>query len=119
MVDVLLIIILVSVYFLPSIIATVRSHPERIFIDLLKRFLGWTIVGWIVALVWALNSDSKEKKSLGETTLGTRPVSISNDGRLLVAAAFACVAGVIGFLRFTQLGREMLLTLQVWLMLWT
>lgn len=38
-------------YFLPSII----GHGKRNFgaIFLVNFFLGWTIVGWIVALVWA------------------------------------------------------------------
>ena len=38
-------------YFLPSIIA----HDKRAFagIFLVNFFLGWTIIGWICALVWA------------------------------------------------------------------
>jgi hypothetical protein len=26
---------------------------------LLNLFLGWTFIGWIVALIWALNADSQ------------------------------------------------------------
>jgi len=44
-------------YFLPSIIALVRSKRDTLAIFLLNLFLGWTGVGWIVALVWAAKND--------------------------------------------------------------
>jgi len=44
-------------YFLPSIIALARSKRDTLAIFLLNFFLGWTIIGWIVALVWAAKHD--------------------------------------------------------------
>lgn len=44
-------------YFLPSIIALARSKRDLLSIFLLNFFLGWTFIGWIVALVWAVKSD--------------------------------------------------------------
>jgi hypothetical protein len=44
-------------YFLPSIIAIVRSKRDITAIVLLNLFLGWTMIGWVVALVWALKND--------------------------------------------------------------
>jgi len=44
-------------YFLPSIIALVRSKRDTLAIFLLNFFLGWSVVGWIVALVWAAKHD--------------------------------------------------------------
>jgi hypothetical protein len=44
-------------YFLPSIIALARSKRDILAIFLLNLFLGWSVIGWIVALVWALKSD--------------------------------------------------------------
>jgi len=44
-------------YFLPSIIALARSKRDLLAIFLLNLFLGWTVIGWIVALVWAAKSD--------------------------------------------------------------
>lgn len=44
-------------YFLPSIIAMVRSKRDVTAIVLLNLFLGWTAIGWVVALVWALKHD--------------------------------------------------------------
>jgi hypothetical protein len=47
---------LVSVlfYFLPTIIA-VAGHRRNAFpIFLLNLLLGWTFVGWVIALVWSV-----------------------------------------------------------------
>jgi hypothetical protein len=45
-------------YFLPSIVAFARSKRDILSIFLLNLFLGWTLIGWIVALVWAAKVDS-------------------------------------------------------------
>jgi hypothetical protein len=44
-------------YFLPTIIALVRSKRDALSIFLLNFFLGWTLIGWIIALVWAFKTD--------------------------------------------------------------
>lgn len=44
-------------YFLPSIIALARSKRDLMSIFLLNLFLGWTLIGWVVALVWAAKND--------------------------------------------------------------
>ena len=44
-------------YFLPSIIALARSKRDITAIVLLNFFLGWTMIGWVVALVWAVKTD--------------------------------------------------------------
>jgi hypothetical protein len=44
-------------YFLPSIIALARSKRDTLAIFLLNFFLGWSVIGWIVALVWAARND--------------------------------------------------------------
>jgi hypothetical protein len=38
-------------YFLPSIIALARSKRNTLSIFILNFFLGWTLVGWVIALV--------------------------------------------------------------------
>jgi hypothetical protein len=44
-------------YFLPSILALARSKRDITAILLLNLFLGWTFIGWVVALVWAVKND--------------------------------------------------------------
>ncbi|HET7441721.1 MAG TPA: superinfection immunity protein [Terriglobales bacterium] len=45
------------IYFLPTIVALVRHKQNVVSILLLNLFLGWTLIGWIVALVWASTVD--------------------------------------------------------------
>lgn len=44
-------------YFLPSIIAIARSKRDSVSIMVLNLLLGWTAIGWVIALVWALKHD--------------------------------------------------------------
>jgi hypothetical protein len=44
-------------YFLPSIVGFSKDNFVSIFV--LNLLLGWTVIGWIVALVWGLAKDSK------------------------------------------------------------
>ena len=44
-------------YFLPSILAFARNKRDTLAIVILNFFLGWTMIGWVVALVWALKTD--------------------------------------------------------------
>jgi len=44
-------------YFLPSIIAVARSKRDTTAIFVLNLLLGWTAIGWVIALVWALKTD--------------------------------------------------------------
>jgi hypothetical protein len=43
-------------YFLPLAIAFSRGHKDTGAIFVVDLFLGWTLVGWVVALVWACKS---------------------------------------------------------------
>jgi Superinfection immunity protein len=45
-------------YFLPSIVALARSKRDLLAIFLLNLFLGWSVIGWVVALVWAAKNDA-------------------------------------------------------------
>lgn len=40
-------------YYLPASVGYARYHKNRTAIFWLTFFAGWTLVGWIVALVWA------------------------------------------------------------------
>ena len=45
------------VYVFPSFVADKRYHRQRWAILALNLLLGWTFIGWVAALVWALTSD--------------------------------------------------------------
>ncbi len=46
-------ILILIVYFVPYLIADHRKHCNKNAILLLNIFLGFTVIGWIVALVWS------------------------------------------------------------------
>lgn len=48
-------------YFLPSIVAWYSEKPNFLAILVLNIFLGWTLVFWVLALVWSLYKTSEKK----------------------------------------------------------
>ena len=50
-------LLLLGPYFLPTIIACCRGKKNSAAIFLLNLLLGWTFIGWVVALVWAACKD--------------------------------------------------------------
>jgi Superinfection immunity protein len=48
------ILFLFAMYWLPTLIAIVRQTPSALCVAMLNFFLGWTVVGWFLALFWAL-----------------------------------------------------------------
>jgi hypothetical protein len=53
---------LVLLYFVPSLLAGARDHHNSSAIFALNLFLGWTLLGWVVAFVWALIKPAPESK---------------------------------------------------------
>jgi Superinfection immunity protein len=51
-----------AIYFLPTIIAMARSHPATVPLFLLNLFLGWTLLGWVAALVWSAMPIKQERQ---------------------------------------------------------
>jgi len=49
-------VIVLLAYFLPSVIAGSKEHHQGAAIFALNLFLGWTFLGWVVALVWSLTA---------------------------------------------------------------
>jgi hypothetical protein len=48
-----MLIVMAAFYALPSIVAWRRGHHQTLAILTLNIGLGWTLIGWIGALVWA------------------------------------------------------------------
>ena len=49
-----------ALYLLPSAVALARKHRQRVAIVALNVLTGWTMIGWIAALIWALTSERKD-----------------------------------------------------------
>ena len=46
-----------ALYFLPAIVASKKRNYTAILI--LNLLLGWTLIGWVIALVWATCKDKE------------------------------------------------------------
>lgn len=49
----ILLIIGLLLYFIPTIIAFRKQRDNKISILILNFFLGWSLIGWVISLVWA------------------------------------------------------------------
>jgi hypothetical protein len=47
---------MLGIYIAPLVIAVVRDHHRLPWIGLLNLAAGWTVVGWIGALVWSVTA---------------------------------------------------------------
>jgi hypothetical protein len=47
--------VLILLYFLPAIIGRDKRDAAGIF--LLNLLLGWTVIGWVIALIWAVAAE--------------------------------------------------------------
>lgn len=49
--------IVLEIYFLPTTIADNKRHKNTAAILVVNLFFGYTIIGWVIALVWALTEE--------------------------------------------------------------
>lgn len=52
--------VLLGVYLLPWLIAFGRGHHNTLAIFALNLLGGWTFIGWLISLVWALAAVQKK-----------------------------------------------------------
>lgn len=45
---------LMVLYMTPSLIAIFRRHKDIVSILMINILLGWTMIGWIIALIWSV-----------------------------------------------------------------
>jgi Superinfection immunity protein len=49
----LIVLVALALYFIPFLTALGNEHRQCTAIFILNLFLGWTLLGWVAALVWA------------------------------------------------------------------
>ena len=70
---------IVFFYFLPSITAQRRKAPDIGAVFVLNFFLGWTLIGWIVALALAYRTPSTTRdQQVAEAFVAAQPSTVSN-----------------------------------------
>jgi len=56
---IILLFFVLVIYFIPTCVANSNHKENTTAIFLLNLFLGWTFVGWVIALVWAATKDKR------------------------------------------------------------
>ena len=64
------------IYFIPTFIARKKNHLQKTAITLVNIFLGWTFVGWVVALVWAVMKQPESAGQKLEVSVGKTETSV-------------------------------------------
>lgn len=75
-----------ALYFLPSIIA--RKKPNNGSVLVVNLFLGWTLIGWVVALAMAANNPARIETRSAPATEPTRTCPYCAED--IKAAAVVC-----------------------------
>ena len=73
-----MLIVATVIYFLPTIVALARGHLSTLAIFLLNLLLGWTLLGWLIALIWSFSGFT------AANYYRTDPQIIGSDGRIVV-----------------------------------
>ena len=55
----IVLIVWIIIYFIPTIIAFRRKHINKISILIINLFLGWSLIGWVIALAWAFKKPER------------------------------------------------------------
>ncbi len=53
------VLITALIYFLPTVIALARGHHNGFAIFLTNLLLGWTLIGWVIALIWSVTASER------------------------------------------------------------
>lgn len=54
---------ILGLYFLPTAIAERRRHRNWHSIAIINFFVGWTVIGWFILLLWAIHRSPGEPSS--------------------------------------------------------
>lgn len=57
-------ILFIALYFVPTIVAVIRKVTNQGSIAVVNVFLGWTLIGWIVALAMACRTSTLVRESV-------------------------------------------------------
>ena len=60
-----ILILLALLHFLPTFIALLRGHHNAFAIFLTNLLLGWTVIGWVVALIWSVTASERRVRTAG------------------------------------------------------
>jgi Superinfection immunity protein len=63
-------VVLVLIYFAPSLIALRRGHRQLGPIVVINAAFGWTLIGWVVSLAWSVSAINRPQAADDEPQVG-------------------------------------------------
>ena len=91
-----MLIVAVLLYFLPTVVALIRGHLSALAIFLLNLFLGWTLIGWIIAFIWSCNGTRRRISIASRRAPSARgPIPPRRSGSLWLVLILILVAIVL------------------------
>ena len=61
---ILVLLFVLAVYLIPTIIAFSRGHASKWGIGVLNIVLGWSLIFWVVALIWSLSNKGQSQTTI-------------------------------------------------------
>lgn len=61
---ILVLLFALAIYLIPTIIAFARGHASKWGIGVLNIVLGWSLIFWIVALIWSLSNKGQSQTTI-------------------------------------------------------
>jgi hypothetical protein len=55
------VVVAIAVYWIPTLAAAFRRSEKATVVFIVNLLLGWTVIGWIVALTIALGSEARPR----------------------------------------------------------
>jgi uncharacterized membrane protein len=59
--NIIMLLLVVLIYMLPTLIAFGREHPRRQDLAVVNILLGWTLIGWVAVFLWALLAETEDE----------------------------------------------------------
>ena len=54
-------LLFLATYMMPTFVAIARNHNQTTIISILNLVFGWSVVGWVILLLWSANYNTKQE----------------------------------------------------------
>lgn len=97
-----------ALYMLPTFEAWLKKHPNLVSIALVNFFLGWSLVGWVVAVVWAFKRP--EPQVVRQESKPYAPMFQSQEPKKVKACPYCAEDILVAAVKCKHCGSELLAT---------